>query len=773
MSQDAYKTTGSSKLILNIPSSLTSDPVLNLRQQNNANNKRTVNISINRGPTPSFQQGVQTKVLTYCKESLEQIKSKIPEGNKNFYKENFKNYKKNIQTKIKSNHTKNPKNESGYFQALHSMRITNDKPLAIHMPNSSLQNNTSSNIAPNHKTETSVNQSQNNNFNRYWSYYYNNNTSGSSLGVNKPKESFVSSFYNRNNSQMSNDPKIHSTFSHRNYTETGKDLNSKLNTSIMNKDDSILKKNLMNKTAKVGNLNTDGNQEKYERPKSNNTKKLSLLINSQMHSINNRAAMGGSTKYSKEKSIVRKNKSLYSYNANFNAINLKNNNISAVNSNMSINKNTCAAIITNNQNKKLHFLNVKNKLPTKSIDDTNTNYNSNNKEYIKQDKYKNYLSTQNENMASEPSYIQYSTEYVGDFYKNAFERSGSVHEYKNVKRSSQYRASQKSFYLKKNSSINSYNNLFEQFNDPDQKLRKMKSMDNLSLNLLIDQEEIAPHKQKLIKNISIILNGNKDNSKKKYDNSVKLKQYIKNNKSLSLIMTKEKYKELIKDIQGKNLEENNNMINHYKNISINIDQEKTNTSNLGENKNISKENFNNKIPTLEILEKETIVQKTKISTNLQCSNSNLQVKENTELIQYGVLKNKNKLKNNKNLSYANPKLLLAAKNKNKEINLHMLKALIQDNCKKNIKPSKEKTQIKEGWETNYESRNQNLNVKSTQTFDDDFDEFNSIVKQIKYENIDVNKENIFSQNNFLYEAFDEKFNYFFSHVMLPDFTNKL
>jgi hypothetical protein len=772
MSQDAYKTTGSSKLILNIASSLRSDPVLNLRQQNNANDKKSVNLSINRGPTPSFQQGVKTKILTNCKESIEQIKSKIPEGNKNFYQENFKNYKKNIQTKIKSNQTKNPKNESGYFQALHSMRITNDKPLAIHMPNSSLQNNISSNIIPNYKTETSVNQSQNNNFNRYWSYYYNNNTSGSSLGGNKTKESCVSSFYNRNNSQMSNDPKIHSTFSHRNYTETGKDLNSKSNTSIMNKDDSILKKGLMNKTAKVVNLNTDGNQEKYERPKSNNTKKLSLLINSQMHSINNRAAMGGSTKYSKEKSVVRKNKSLYSYNDNFNAINLKNNNISAVNSNLSINKNTSAAISTNNQNKKLHFLNIKNKLPTKSIDDTNTKYNSNNTEYIKQEKYNNYFSTQNHNMASEPSYIQYNTEYVGDFYKNAFKRSGSVHEYKNVKRNSQYQASQKSFYSKKNSCINSNHNLFEQFNDPEQKLRKMKSMDNVSLNLLIDQEEIAPHKQKLIKNISIILNGPKD--KNKYDNSVKLKQYIKNNKSLSLIMTKEKYKELIKDIQGKNLEEkNNNMIPNNKNISINIHQEKTNTINLGENKNISIENFNNKIPTPEILDKETIVHKTKISTNLQCSNSNLQVKENTDSIQYGVLKNKNKLKNNKNLSYANPKLLLAAKNKNKEINLHMLKVLIQDNCKKNIKPSKEKTQTKEGWETNYESRNQNLNVKSTQTFDDDFDEFNSIVKQIKYENIDVNKENIFSQNNFLYEAFDEKFNFFFSHVMLPDFTNKL
>lgn len=57
-------------------------------------------------------------------------------------------------------------------------------------------------------------------------------------------------------------------------------------------------------------------------------------------------------------------------------------------------------------------------------------------------------------------------------------------------------------------------------------------------------------------------------------------------------------------------------------------------------------------------------------------------------------------------------------------------------------------------------------------FDDDFDDLNSIIKHIKFENINIYKENIFSQNNFLYTNFEEKFNSEFDEVMLPNFLRR-
>jgi hypothetical protein len=57
-------------------------------------------------------------------------------------------------------------------------------------------------------------------------------------------------------------------------------------------------------------------------------------------------------------------------------------------------------------------------------------------------------------------------------------------------------------------------------------------------------------------------------------------------------------------------------------------------------------------------------------------------------------------------------------------------------------------------------------------FEDDFDDINSIIKHIKFDNIDVNKDNIFSKNNFLYNLFEEKFIVEFETIMMPNFQRR-
>ena len=64
------------------------------------------------------------------------------------------------------------------------------------------------------------------------------------------------------------------------------------------------------------------------------------------------------------------------------------------------------------------------------------------------------------------------------------------------------------------------------------------------------------------------------------------------------------------------------------------------------------------------------------------------------------------------------------------------------------------------------------NEKKKQSDEEDFDDLKTIIKHIRFENINIYKENIFSQNNFLYNNFEEKFNVEFENKMFPSFVKR-
>jgi hypothetical protein len=111
-----------------------------------------------------------------------------------------------------------------------------------------------------------------------------------------------------------------------------------------------------------------------------------------------------------------------------------------------------------------------------------------------------------------------------------------------------------------------------------------------------------------------------------------------------------------------------------------------------------------------------------------------------------------------------------------------LKSLIQDNCvkfKQNNKNNnafmandKFSIEILDGEkmpshikisEQNIDKNNNTYNQNSLEF--DNFDDINSIVKRLSYGKIDVKKDNIFSQDNFVYKNFEEKFNTEFDLAM--------
>lgn len=112
------------------------------------------------------------------------------------------------------------------------------------------------------------------------------------------------------------------------------------------------------------------------------------------------------------------------------------------------------------------------------------------------------------------------------------------------------------------------------------------------------------------------------------------------------------------------------------------------------------------------------------------------------------------------------------------INKLSLRSLIQDNCV-NVKSKTGKltamtnfNQVKEDKfsreeeeNLDVEERNSNdgfnfnsLIPNTSMTEFDNFDDINSIVKKLNFDKIDPKRENIFSQNNFVYKNFEEKFN---------------
>lgn len=72
------------------------------------------------------------------------------------------------------------------------------------------------------------------------------------------------------------------------------------------------------------------------------------------------------------------------------------------------------------------------------------------------------------------------------------------------------------------------------------------------------------------------------------------------------------------------------------------------------------------------------------------------------------------------------------------------------------------------YKQNFDEINRSNDVKES----DDFDDMNSIVKRLRFDEINVNKESIFSDNNFLYKNFEAKFYSDYDNFIYPNFKRK-
>ena len=237
------------------------------------------------------------------------------------------------------------------------------------------------------------------------------------------------------------------------------------------------------------------------------------------------------------------------------------------------------------------------------------------------------------------------------------------------------------------------------------------------------------------------LNENKNNFKKSNDNNM-----IKNKRMLSheniKINKPIENENKIKEISKKG--SNDKILNHKHSISkdngnIILKKNKSFQYNLG----------NDKINI--IYQKKNLVPRADVKIDLYKILKDIKVsnKHNNEYNK----KSNNKQTNKENINY------VQIENDNNEFNLLKKITLSEPNTTKTIIKIKEEVKItKNNKEINNELFNNYNLLDLPSDYDDKFDDLNSVVRKIHFNTILINKENLFSHNNKIYNNYKQTFN---------------
>jgi hypothetical protein len=406
-------------------------------QENKPSKKRNIHISINRGPTPSFQINKMTNIATCYKETSEKIKGKNDQGAKKVAKNVIEKNKKQDK-------------DTGYINALHSMRNLDEGketnmnrllPRDLSIPNRNLTNYNTTNVSG----SLLINKTNNNNSSINSSYF--------------PKNTITTSQLSQLNDSNSTS-KIHITFTHRNYNDSvnltniannslydyrvaGNKANTASNpTSNYNSNPNTQVNNPYNNATNNPNINTSTSGNNIKLSSSGNFSNINVNTNSSVSMSSN--------------SLLKKNKSSNALSTGNKSIH--SNNVLLVNNiNQNQGQSNSIGISSkfSNNTKKLQFLNVRNKSAS-NITNTGGANNSNNisnnisnNNYINdnRDKEKLIISTNEKIPGNISNPISLST-------KNSYTRKNSLNMSSNG--NANKLSSNKGTYLSTHSNANTY-----------------------------------------------------------------------------------------------------------------------------------------------------------------------------------------------------------------------------------------------------------------------------------------------------------------------------